>query len=74
MPISLNGFRVIHGSEVLNALALFDIVMRNDAYGKDRNMIETPKFLEVLAINADGNIISIRDEAWTFQFIPIAKP
>lgn len=74
MPISLNGFRVIHGEEVLNALALFDIVMRDDAYSKERDMIEKPKFLEVLAINTDGNIILIRDEAWTFQFIPIAKP
>ena len=27
--------------------------------------------MDVLAINEDGNIISIYDEAWTFQFIPI---
>lgn len=74
MPISLNGFRVIHGEEVLNALALFNIEMREEAFGKNRDTIEKPKFLEVLAINTDGNIISIRDEAWTFQFMPIAKP
>lgn len=27
--------------------------------------------LDVLVINEDGNVVSIHDEAWTFQFIPI---
>ena len=27
--------------------------------------------LDVLVINGDGNIVSIMDEAWKFQFIPI---
>lgn len=30
-----------------------------------------PKWIDVLAINEDGNLVSIADEAWTFQFIPI---
>lgn len=72
--ISLNGFKVIHSGIILNALALRNIKMRTRAEGETRETIEKPTSLEVLAINEDGNIISIQDEAWTFQFIPIAKP
>ena len=37
-----------------------------DSCGK----VSKPKVIEVLAINEDGNIVSIMDEAWMFQFIP----
>jgi hypothetical protein len=37
----------------------------------ERETIETPDFIEVLVINENGNIVSIHDEAWTFQFVPI---
>lgn len=72
--ISLVGFKVIHSGIVLNALALRNIKMRAKEEGKTRETIEKPIFLEVIAINEDGNIISIYDEAWTFQFVPIVKP
>lgn len=72
--ISLVGFKVIHNGIVLNALALRNIKMRAKEEGKTRETIEKPIFLEVIAINQDGNIISIYDEAWTFQFMPIVKP
>lgn len=38
-----------------------------------RDIVLKPKFIDILAINEDGNIISIHDEAWTFQFIPIVQ-
>jgi len=69
--ISLKGFRVIHGDKVLNALALMEIIMPDNMDYEKKGIITKPKFLEVLAINTDGNIVSIRDEAWTFQFAPI---
>ena len=69
--ISLNGFKVIHGGIVLNALALKAIKMRDGMDASNREIVEKPIWLEVLAINEDGNIVSIRDEAWTFQFIPV---
>lgn len=72
--ISLVGFKVIHNGIVLNALALRNIKMRAKEEGTKRETIEKPIFLEVIAINQDGNIISIYDEAWTFQFMPIVKP
>ena len=70
--ISLVGFKVIHNGIVLNALALRNIRAKEE--GTTRETIEKPIFLEVIAINQDGNIISIYDEAWTFQFMPIVKP
>lgn len=69
--VSLNGFKVIHNNTVMRAIALMGICMPSDMKDDKSDIIEKPKFLEVLAINADGNIISIQDEAWTFQFIPI---
>lgn len=69
--IDLSRFKVIHGEKVLNAVALMRVWMQDDMDYKDREMVVKPKFIEVLAINLDGNIVSIMDEAWKFQFIPI---
>ena len=71
MGISLNGFKVVHSEKVYNAVALMRIRMRDDIPANNSNIIEKPTELEVLVINEDGNIISIRDEAWTFQFLPV---
>lgn len=70
--IDLRGYRVIWGDKVLNALAL-DVVDfgKEIDISKNNKTIEKPIFLGVLAINADGNIVRICDEAWCFQFIPI---
>ncbi len=69
--IDLSRFKVIHGEKVLNAVALMRVWMQDDMDYKDRETVVKPKFIEVLAINLDGNIVSIMDEAWKFQFIPI---
>lgn len=71
MGISLNGFKVVHREKVYNAVALMAARMREDGPANNHAIIEKPVWLEVLAINEDGNIISIQDEAWTFQFIPV---
>ena len=70
MGIDLSRFKVIHGEKVLNAVALMEVHFDNMDYN-ERETIETPDFIEVLAINENGNIVSIHDEAWTFQFVPI---
>ncbi len=70
MGIDLSRFKVIHGEKVLNAVALMEVRFNNMDYN-ERETIETPDFIEVLAINENGNIVSIYDEAWTFQFVPI---
>ena len=70
MGIDTSRFNVIHGAKVLRATALMDVSMPDVMVWESRITIESPKLLEILALNEDGNIITIRDEAWTFQFIP----
>ena len=72
--IDMSNYRVIYNQRVLNAVAL-DLVVYGDDYDLQRGSKTTikPKFLGVLAINADGNITLIHDEAWCFQFIPALK-
>lgn len=73
MAIDLSRFKVIHGERVLNAVALIDARMKEDVQHdyEHRETVMKPKWIDVLAINEDGNLVSIADEAWTFQFIPI---
>lgn len=73
MGIDLSRFKVIYGEKVLNAIALMDIRLPGDMNWEKRDIVVKPKTIEVLAINEDGNIISISDEAWTFQFLPIVN-
>lgn len=71
MGIDISRFKVIHGDKVLNAIALMDVRLPDGVSWGDRDTIIKPKTIEILAINEDGNVVSIMDEAWTFQFIPI---
>ena len=71
MGIDLSRFKVVHGDKVFNAIALMEVYMPENVEWDKRDIVLKPKFIDVLAINEDGNIISIHDEAWTFQFIPI---
>ena len=70
--IDLSRFKVVHGERVLNALALEHVMYKEGCYpSPDEKIIAKPRFLTVLAINEDGNIVAICDEAWMFQFLPI---
>lgn len=71
MGIDLSRFKVMHGDKVLNAIALMEVRMPDNMDFDNRETVVKPKFLDILAINEDGNIVSIHDEAWTFQFLPI---
>ena len=65
----LSKFKVIYSNKVLNAVALLNL-----EYGENTQwdaIKKTPKFIEILVINEDGNMEVLRDEAWMFQFIPI---
>ena len=73
MGIDLSRFKVIHGGMVLNAIALMEARMTEGIKWENRETVIKPIILEVLASNEDGNIISIMDEAWTFQFLPIVQ-
>ena len=73
MWTDLSRFKVIHGDKVLNAVALVEIRMPEGMSWEDRDTIIKPKTIDVLAINEDGYLVSIMDEAWTFQFLPIVS-
>lgn len=74
MGIDLSRFKVVYGDKVLNALSLMNVQRKPEDFTKnDEKLISKPKFIEVMAINEDGNIIIINDEAWCFQFLPIVS-
>lgn len=73
MWTDLSRFKVIHGDKVLNAVALVEKRMPEGMSWEDRDTIIKPKTIDVLAINEDGNLVSIMDEAWMFQFLPIVS-
>lgn len=70
MNIDLSRFRVVYKENVLNAITLLNFEMKEDT-DLDKQTVGKPKFLVVMALNSDGNIEIINDEAWMFQFIPI---
>ena len=75
MNIDLSRFKVVYRERVLNAISLQDVYFDNGRYPNpdDKGSCFKPKFLSVMVINEDGNIVIICDEAWMFQFLPIAK-
>lgn len=78
MGADLSRFKVIYGDRVLHALALENVEYRDGEWpgmknGKETKTVAKPVFLSVLCINEDGNIVTLHDEAWCFQFIPIIQ-
>ncbi len=71
MQVDLSRFKVVHGDKVLNAVAIVDIGVTEEFDFSNRATIAKPARIEILAINEDGNLVSIMDEAWKFQFLPI---
>lgn len=69
--IDISNFKVVYGDRVLNALVIIFWQFPEEQYQfEKRETILKAKFLEVLALNEEGNVISIYDEAWRFQFLP----
>ena len=72
--IDLGRFKVVYRDTVYHALSLREVSFRDlDPKELEKNRINKPVFLGILAINEDGNVIDIYDEAWMFQFIPIVQ-
>ena len=69
MSIDLSRFKVVHDGKVLNALSLESVEYSENT---DWNAVrKKPNIIEILVINEDGNIETLNDETWRFQFIPI---
>ena len=75
MGIDLSRFKGVYGERVLNAVYLDSVVFPEGGLPipENKGTLFKPKFLSVMAINEDGNIVVICDEAWMFQFLPICK-
>ena len=75
MNIDLSRFKVVYKETVLNAVALENVYFDDNHFPapKSEGCYFKPKFLSVMVINEDGNIVVICDEAWMFQFLPIVK-
>lgn len=71
MVVDLSRFKVVYGDKILNAVALMEVRMPDGINWEAREAVIKPNMIDILAINEDGNIISIMDEAWKFQFLPI---
>lgn len=72
MPTELSGFKVVYKERVLRVVCIDGIDFGED-FPPEIGKVEVPKFIEIIAINEDGNLVSIRDEAWMFQFIPVVE-
>lgn len=73
MLLDLSRFKVIYGNRVLNAVALEGIDFEDLNTDMGEKCFVNSKFISLFAINEDGNIVLVRDEAWRFQFIPIVS-
>lgn len=71
MEVDLSRFKVVHVDKILNAVAVVNIEMPDGIDWENRATIVKPKMIDILAINEDGNLVSIMDGAWRFQFLPI---
>lgn len=69
MWADMSGYKVVYNERVLRALAITRICMGEGCL--ETGTTTKPEAIEVMVLNEDGNVVSIYDEAWMFQFIPI---
>lgn len=65
MGINVENYKVIYNDVVYNPLNI------NPIYGeyKDDEKFQKIKFIQMIFINEDGNLVSVEDEAWMFKFV-----
>ena len=66
--IDLSRYKVIYGDRVLNAVYLESYEMKEYP---GLGGVSKFKQITVVAINEDGTLVAICDEAWRFQFVPV---
>lgn len=71
MDFDVSRFKVVYKERVLNAISA-RAIFADGEYPQPGKTVK-PKELEVCAVNEDGNIVCIVDEAWMFQFVPIIQ-
>lgn len=74
MGIDMRGFKVVYKERVYNALNM--CWRYNDTPPEieaEKKGIAKPKFLTVVTLNEDGEVILLHDEACMFQFLRITN-
>lgn len=71
MYADLSNFKVIYDNKVLRALYLEEWDNRGEPLQDGEQ--EHFKSISVVALNEEGQFISIKDDARKFQFIPVIK-
>ena len=73
--IDLSKFKVVYKEKVLRAVSVMDFSLSEKCFDETGRVtgIGKLKFLTIMALNEDGNLITIHDEAWCFQFIPVVN-
>lgn len=72
MLVDLSNFKVVYRERVIRALGLMEVEF-GEPQNHNEKVVDEPKIIEIMAINEEGNIETIRDESWMFQFIPVTK-
>lgn len=72
MISDLSRYKVVHSERVYKALSLLWFDFKSDEE-HPKLTFDKPRMIEILVINEDGNLMSIRDESWCFQFIPVVN-
>lgn len=65
MPVDMKGFKMIYNDRVYNVLH----IMIDFETCKEGDESPQPKFIEAIYLNEDGEVKTVRDEAWCFQFV-----
>ena len=71
MELDVSRFKVVYKERVLNAISA-RMIFSKDNYPEPGKTVK-PMELEVVAINEDGNVVVVTDEAWMFQFVPVIQ-
>lgn len=66
MPINMTDYKMIVHERVYNVL---QIILDFDRGPAEDRTLPQPKFIDAVYIDEDGVIKTMRDEAWSFQFV-----
>ena len=70
---NMSGYKVVYKDEVFNCLYIEYVEYKQYEGNLPPTGENKPKFITVVIINKDGQLVSLHDEAWTFQFIREVK-
>ena len=65
MGIDMSNYKMIYKEQVFNVLSIVLFFNQNS----EEKKVNKPTFIEAAYIDESGEIKTIKDEAWTFQFI-----